>query len=166
MYDKTKHFAEVLDYIQGNCDVPDEVVESVRRYIDEESTNADFTQLHSVHKIHFALRALGLRKYYGETRYIMCRLEGTQCASIPDDVVVKLKDMFDLVQKSYSKLFPEKSFMSHVYVCVKMLEVMGKNDLIDDLHIPLLSKPKRDVHDSMWKEVCNDLGWEFHSSRH
>ncbi len=70
--------------------------------------------------------------------------------------------MFSEIQEPFEKHCPttRKNFLSYSYVLYKFCELLGEDSLKQ--HFPLLkSAEKLYAQDSIWKNICKELGWEF-----
>ena len=54
----------------------------------------------------------------------------------------------------------EKIFVSYSYVIHKFIQLLDMDEFL--VYFPLLkSREKLYQQDKIWKNICNDLGWEF-----
>jgi hypothetical protein len=71
--------------------------------------------------------------------------------------------MFEAMQHPFQKVAKKsqrKNMLSYSYVMRKCCQLIGVDDLLP--YLPLLkSRTKVEQLDNMWREICNDLGWEF-----
>ena len=164
-YKRINHLNEWINQIQGKetTDIPDEIYDRIMIEIKKQRiTNmASLTQ----NKVREILKTLGLHKYYEHTPHIVNRLNGLPMPHLPPELEEKLRIMFKQVQVPYVKHMPtnRKNFLSYSYVLHKFLQLLEKDDLL--VHFPLLkSRDKLHAQDSIWKKICEELGWEFYRS--
>ena len=73
-----------------------------------------------------------------------------------------LRHMFKEIQNPFMKHCPEtrKNFLSYSYVLHKFCELLEFDDLL--IYFPLLkSREKLQQQDTIWKNICNELNWEY-----
>jgi hypothetical protein len=82
-------------------------------------------------------------------------------AKPPNELHVKLCELFKQIQERYDiHKGIRKNFLSYNYVIHRLLEYMGEYALATKF--PLLkSVVKLKEHDRIWKNICDDLGWDF-----
>ena len=70
--------------------------------------------------------------------------------------------MFSRILQAYASVEKDKrrSFLSYYYIIFKLLEMMGQKELLS--RVPLLrTKLRIRQHDFIWKQLCQELGWNF-----
>ena len=74
----------------------------------------------------------------------------------------KLRTMFKEIQTPFMKHCPKdrKNFLSYSYVLHKFVELLGLDEFLPCF--PLLkSREKLLQQDRIWKQICQELKWEF-----
>ena len=74
----------------------------------------------------------------------------------------KLIKMFDDIQKPFDDHCPKnrKNFLSYSYTLYKLFQILGKHNYL--VYFPLLkSREKLFEQEAIWRNICNDLNWEF-----
>lgn len=150
-------FGERLDWLQGKTqeEIPQELVDQIRQNLDADPANC--TQ----HDVRAAIKKLRYSTHYENTCAISHRINGRPLPTLPPELEIKVKHMFSEAATAWPSLHPKRSFISHVYVAYKLLEMLDRRDLIQAMEIKLLSKEKVEVQDQLWQGVCEHLGWEF-----
>lgn len=161
-YKRLNHFLECLNALQAkeNTEIPTEVLEAVRA----EFKKARVTKRGDIKpsRVHDFLRKLKLTKYY-EHRYSICNaLNGVPAPRLPQCLEDKLKHMFGEIQEPFEKWCPpkRKNFLSYDYVLFKFCELLGEDEYLEYFSL-LKSSDKLYVQDSIWKNICKELKWEF-----
>ena len=73
--------------------------------------------------------------------------------------------MFKEIQNPFQKHCPKhrKNFLSYSYVIHKFIQLLGIDEYL--IYFPLLkSREKLYQQDKIWKEICNDLDWQYINS--
>jgi hypothetical protein len=84
--------------------------------------------------------------------------------NVPVNIVSELRGMFGEVNESYERHRGQRiNFLSFSYVIHKLLQLRDYEQYLQ--YFPL-SKSKGALyqHDKIWKNICDDLGYEFHDS--
>jgi len=163
MYKRSAHLIEFLNQIQGECSsaITPENMAAVREQLRKMRIEPAETSL--VH-IRDALKRLGLAKLYEHTPNILTQIKGNaHTIKISPHLVLELQNMFEAMQHPFQKVAKKsqrKNMLSYSYVMRKCCQLIGVDDLLP--YLPLLkSRTKVEQLDNMWREICNDLGWEF-----
>lgn len=161
-YKRLNHFTEWLNSLQAkeNTEIPPEVLEAVRAEFKKEraSKRADIKPT----KVRAFLKKLKLNKYYEHTHSICNALNGVPAPKLPQYLEDRLKHMFGEIQEPFEKHCPStrKNFLSYSYVLYKFCELLGEDEV--GAMFPLLKSPEKLYQqDSIWKNICRELGWEF-----
>ena len=70
--------------------------------------------------------------------------------------------MFREIQNPFMKYCPKdrKNFLSYSYVLHKFVQLLNMDEFL--ICFPLLkSREKLHQQDIIWKQICDDLNWEF-----
>lgn len=166
-YKRMNHLNEWLLQFQAkeSTDIPKNVFDDV---LDELNKNKIYNlevlskpelKLKFVKKI---LKRRGLERYYEHTTYIISKLNNITPPTIDRKTENKLRHMFNQIQKPFDKYKPSwrVNFLSYAYVLHKFCELLGLDELL--YCFPYLkSDNKLADQDSIWKNICYDLSWEF-----
>jgi hypothetical protein len=151
-----------ISQIQGKetTDIPEEVYDKILLEIKKQKiTNmADLTYK----KIKEILRKLDSNKYYEHIPHIINKLNGLPIPHFEPDLEEKLRAMFKLIQPLFLKYAPRsrKNFLSYSYCLHKFIQLLGRDEYLEKL--PLLkSREKLHQQDLIWKQICDELGWQF-----
>jgi len=168
-YKRKNHFNECLNQIQGKeiTDIPQKVfdliyIELRKLKIMDSNNNLIGCTTIKYEILREILKKIKLNKYYEHIAYIHYRITGISSSLIPNDLIEKLKNMFELIQNPFYKYCPNtrKSFLSYSYCIHKMFQILGETEYIK--YFPLLkNREKLYLHEKIWKKICNDLGWTF-----
>ena len=161
-YSRENHFRECLNQIQGQeiTNIPDNVLSLLRYEFKKQRIN-DLTKITHV-KVRELLKKLKMSKYYEHIPHITYHISGTRQDSMPLELEDKLILMFRSIQKPFEKFCPNdrKNFLSYPYILYKFCELLGHDEYLH-LFSLLKSKEKLREHDNIWKNICNELQWEF-----
>ena len=119
----------------------------------------------SNYKIREILKKLKLNKFYEHIPYIINKINGKPPPSISKEIEEKLRYMFKEIHTPFQNHCPKhrKNFLSYSYVIHKFIQLLGIDEYL--VYFPLLkSREKLYQQDKIWKNICNDLKWEFINS--
>lgn len=171
-YDKKVHFRDSMNQYQGkqNCTIDQKVYDDLEacllkhRLLDENATKkqARFAKVTKEHILMF-LKELGYSKHYENVILIHYNLTGKP----PDDIShlehVLMSD-FDALAEAYDKLFKNRvnrvNFISTQYVLYQLLR-KHKHPCRKEDFVLLKTIERKNFHDSVMKELCSYLGWNF-----
>ena len=74
----------------------------------------------------------------------------------------KLCTLFMEIQRPYAKYCPEDrvNFLNYYYTIYKLCELLEEDEFLS--YFPMLKdREKRIEQDAIWKNICEDLNWEF-----
>ena len=83
-------------------------------------------------------------------------------SNISNEYEELLRTMFKEIQVPFFKHCPDtrKNFLSYSYVLHKFCELLELDDLL--IYFPLLkSREKLQQQDYIWKNICNELEWQY-----
>lgn len=168
-YKRKNHFNECLNQIQGKeiTDIPQKVfdliyIELRKLKIMDSNNNLIGCTTIKYEILREILKKIKLNKYYEHIAYIHYRITGIPSSLIPNEIIEKLKNMFELIQNPFYKYCPNtrKSFLSYSYCIHKMFQILGETEYIK--YFPLLkNREKLHLHEQIWEKICYDLGWKF-----
>ena len=154
-YNRQDHFKEVLGQFQGceGKEIPMEIIEKIKNAVPLQATAED---------VKTAMRNLKLTKYMENFYCILFTITGIEPPHIPKLIQDKLIRMFKQIDRVYQIVSKEKrkSFLNYYYVLFKLLDLMDQTELLPK--VPLLkTRIRLKQHDSVWKKICEELGWTF-----
>lgn len=166
-YQKLNRFKEILHAMQGkgNADVPDSVVNAVRKEIEKDRMSLGNVD---IHKVRYYLKQIGKSMHYEHSPYIILRLTGKAPMTLSPELEQQLISMFVKVQEHLPEakqlVAPNRSSSpSYMYMFYKFFELL---DMPKEMKLfPLLkSTEKVRTHDQIWKIICERLNWTYYSS--
>jgi uncharacterized Zn finger protein (UPF0148 family) len=161
-YKRINHFNEWLAQIQAkettsiSMEIYNNILIELKKDINIDKKNI------SHQKIREILKKLNYNKYYEHIPHFINVLTGKKTVEFIGNYEDKLRNMFKEIQIPFSKYCPEtrKNFLSYSYVLHKFCQLLELDDLL--IYFPLLkSREKLKNQDIIWKNICNDLKWEF-----
>lgn len=161
-YKRDNHLNEWILQFQGQetTNIPPEVLDKLRGEF--KKTRIKNVEEITQAKVKQFLRKLRLTKYYEHATYITNCLNGISPPKMPRILDNKLRLMFRDIQAPFEKHCPahRSNFLSYSYVLYKFCELLGEDDFLP--YFPLLkSTEKLRQQDAIWKNICNELSWEF-----
>ena len=164
-YKRINHFNEWLSQFQAkeSTDISSEVIEKILFELKKERIFNVANISNS--KIRDILKKLKLNKFYEHIPYIINKINGKPPPTITKQIEEKLRYMFKEIQTPFEKHCPKnrKNFLSYSYVIHKFIQLLDMDDYL--VYFPLLkSREKLYQQDRIWKNICNDLGWQFINS--
>jgi len=162
-YKRISHFCETLASVQGKqkTTIPDEVIAAVCHEIKKHRMQIDDVTPKHVRDF---LKRLGYPKFYEANNYILNIIQGKQRVVIPQELEDKLIHMFIRIQKPFEDACDNgrKNFLRYHFIIYKLLQLLGEEGE-PYLHLfPLLkSTLKLAQHDTVWKRICEAVGFEF-----
>jgi len=159
-YKRINHFKEILAQFQGKetTQIPPEVIENIKIQIKKE--RIDLTQITN-NKTKEILKKLGYNKYYEHIPFIKDKL-GIKPPIMSPELEETLCNLFVDLQSPYSKYCPDDrvNFLNYYYTAYKLCELLGEAQYLE--HFPMLKdREKRIEQDTIWKQICEELDWEF-----
>ena len=164
-YKRINHFNEWLSQFQAkeSTDIPNDIIEKIMVELKKERI---FNVANiSNNKIREILKKIKLNKFYEHIPYIINKINGKPPPNISKHLEEKLRYMFKEIQNPFQKHCPKhrKNFLSYSYVIHKFIQLLGIDEYL--VYFPLLkSREKLYQQDKIWKEICNELGWQYINS--
>ena len=164
-YKKIGHCIEKLNQFlcKSNANVPHEVFAILEEEIEKHGMKKDDTTIAFLEKM---LKKHRLSDYYENIMYIYSKITGKAPQIITrdeNDIVLK---MFAEAEEIYEKKYKPKNrnnFLKYTFVLNKIFLTIGRPDIA--AHFKLLkSAVKMKEQERIWKQICADLGWKYHSS--
>ena len=159
IYKRMSHFSDILSNCQAknNVSIPEPIIEQIKgEFSKQKVVKITFTKIKPV------LKKLGLSKYYEQIPKIYSIVSNEDVLQIPQDVEENLKLMFRMIQDPFEKHKPKtrSNFLSYSYCFFQLLTLLEQNQY--RVLFPLLkSREKIREQDKIWKDICNELDWEF-----
>ena len=164
-YKRINHFNEWLSQSQGKetTDIPEDVYDSILFEIKKQKITNMATLTRK--KIKEILKKLRINKFYEHTNQIISRINGIPSQHMPPELEERLRHMFCQIQVPFLRHAPpnRKNFLSYSYVLHKMMQLLDKDEYLEAYGL-LKSRDKLQAQDSIWKKICEDLGWTFYAS--
>ena len=159
-YKRINHFKEIIAQFQGKetTQIPLEVIENIKQQIKKE--RIDLSQVTNA-KTKEILKKLGYNKYYEHIPFIKDKL-GIKPPIMSQEFEETLYNLFMDLQAPYSKFCPDDrvNFLNYYYTAYKLCELLGETQYLE--HFPMLKdREKRLDQDNIWKQICQELNWEF-----
>jgi hypothetical protein len=162
-YKRINHLNEFLAQFQAkeSTDIPQDVIDAVVIEIKKHKMTKDLRKL-TYKKMRQFLSRHGFADYYEHIQYIKHRITGIPPPHVNDDLADKVRKMFIESQKPFDSCKSKKrrNFLSYPYTISKIFELLGRDDLVEELP-KLRNKQKLYDQDVMWKKICKINGWPF-----
>ena len=159
-YKRINHLREILAQFQAkeSTHIPHEVFDNIKNQIKKERIEIkDLTNK----KTKEILKNLGYNKYYEHIPFIKDKL-GIKPPVMSPELEETLCNLFMEIQKPYSKYCPKDrvNFLNYYYTLYKLCELLGEKKFLP--YFPMLKdRDKRVDQDVIWKNICEELGWQF-----
>jgi hypothetical protein len=161
MYKRMNHFSEKLSQIQGKerTQICEDLLVTIHNEIKKLNIKIDDVNPKIVKMI---LKKNNKSKYYEHCNLITHRVNGYQLPQFTPEQEEKLKDMFNLIQEPFENNSPpdRKNFLNYAYIFRKFLELLSYDEFLP-FFSELKSRDKLYSQDSLWKQICHELNWEF-----
>ena len=159
-YKRINHFREILAQFQAKetTQIPDEVIENIKQQIKKERINLQ--QLNNK-RAKDILKKLGYNKYYEHIPFIKDKL-GIKPPIMSSDLEDTLCNLFMEIQGPYAKYCPDNrvNFLNYYYTIYKLCELLDQKQFLP--YFPMLKdREKRIEQDEIWRNICDELDWEY-----
>jgi hypothetical protein len=159
-YKRINHFREILAQFQAKetTQIPDEIIENIIQQIKKERIT--LSQLTNK-RAKDILKKLGYNKYYEHIPFIKDKL-GIKPPIMSAELEITLCNLFMDIQASYAKYCPDYriNFLNYYYTLYKLCELLDQQQFLS--YFPMLKdREKRIEQDVIWKNICDELDWEF-----
>ena len=158
-YRRINHFKEILAQFQAkeSTDIPNDVIESIKNQIKKERISLNKLTSKRTKEI---LKKLGYNKYYEHITFIKDKL-GIKPPIMSQQLEETLCNLFIDIQVPYAKYCPSDrvNFLNYYYTLYKLCELLDEREYLP--HFPMLKEQKKIEQDQIWKNICQDLGWDF-----
>lgn len=158
-YRRINHFKEILAQFQAkeSTDIPNGVIENIKNQIKKERITLNKLTSKRTKEI---LKKLGYNKYYEHITFIKDQL-GIKPPIMSQQLEETLCNLFIDIQIPYAKYCPSDrvNFLNYYYTLYKLCELLDEREYLP--HFPMLKEQKKIEQDQIWKNICQDLGWDF-----
>lgn len=159
-YKRINHFREIIAQFQAKetTQISDEIIEKIRTQIQKE--RVELSKLTNRHAKEI-LKRLNLNKYYEHIPFIKDKL-GIKPPVMSPELENTLCNLFIDIQVPYAKFCPEGrvNFLNYYYTIYKLCELLDERGFLP--YFPMLKdRDKRVEQDEIWKQICEELNWEF-----
>ena len=161
-YKRINHLNEFLAQFQAKetTDIPEDVYNEILMEIKKERiTNM---ALITPEKMRLLLKRIKKNDYYEHIPYIINQLNGLPAPVIAPEIEEIIRGMFKAIQIPFEKYCPHKrkNFLSYNYVMYKFFELLELDEYLQCFQL-LKSRTKLHQQDQIWKNICQDLNWQF-----
>jgi len=159
-YKRINHFREILAQFQAkeSTQIPDKVIHDIKNQIKKERIDLKHITNGKAKEI---LKKLGYNKYYEHIPFIK-DIIGIKPPVMTPELEETLCNLFMEIQGPYAKFCPDDrvNFLNYYYTVYKLCELLDQKQFLP--FFPMLKdREKRIEQDVVWKEICNELDWEF-----
>jgi hypothetical protein len=159
-YKRINHFREILAQFQAKetTQIPDEIIENIIQQLKKERIT--LSQLTNK-RTKDILKKLGYNKYYEHIPFIKDKL-GIKPPIMSAELEITLCNLFIDIQAPYAKYCPDYriNFLNYYYTVYKLCELLDQQQFL--AYFPMLKdREKRIEQDVIWKNICDELDWEF-----
>ena len=160
-YIRLNHFKEILSQFQAKetTQIPDVVIEKIKQRIAKERiTNLSIINYEKMREI---LRKLGYNKYFEHIQYINSIL-GIKPPIMSEELIETLCVLFIEIQKPWAIYCPSNrtNFFNYTYTLFQLCVLLDQTQYLPYIS-QLKDRDKQKEQDSIWKNVCAYLDWEF-----
>ena len=163
-YKKINHLIEKLNQFQSKetNNIPDDVFEKINNEIKKRRKSKDDITLRFIKDV---LKKYRFNKFYENSQFIFSKITGIPPPILSRDQEEEVKKRFRLLEEPFMKHRPKdrSNFLNYSFVLHKIFLIMGLTNHAKYFTL-LKSKEKLRLQDIVWKKICNELNWQFHSS--
>lgn len=164
-YKRINHLNEFLAQFQAKetTDISEDLYKEIKEELRKEKITD--MKLLTPKKMKDILKKIKRNDYYEHIPYIINQFNGLPAPVIAPEIEEIIRGMFKAIQIPFEKYCPpkRKNFLSYNYVMYKFFELLELDEYLYCFQL-LKSRTKLYEQDKLWKNICNDLGWEFISS--
>ena len=161
-YKRINHFNEWLAQFQAkeSTDIPKEIYDEILIELKKERILNVNTL--SQKKLREILKKLKKNKYYEHIPHIINKLNGIPPPIMTRKTEEELRRMFKEIQIPFQNHCPveRKNFLSYSYILHKFVQLLELDEFIP-CFVLLKSREKLHQQDVIWKNICEELKWEF-----
>lgn len=163
LYKRHNHFKTCLKRTQGKetTSIDPEVVDMVKNELQKmriyDMDEVDHNRVKAI------LKKLRQSKYYNNSVQITTIITGKVSPQMSQQQEDCLMQMFERIQKPFENIVKDKNrqnMLSYSFLIHKFLQILNLDEFLP--YFPLLvSTDKIQVQDGIWKELCNEVGFEY-----
>jgi ribosomal protein L37AE/L43A len=160
-YRRINHLNEILSQIQGKetTDIPKEIYEEIHNELRKERFT-DISKL-TTDKLKKVLKKIGRSKYYEHIPYMVIQMGGIPPPVISPEVEEIIRDIFLKMQHPFNNCEKERTnFLTYTGVLYKIFELLDMDHYLKNFKF-LKDDKKQYYQEQIWKQICEELGWEF-----
>ena len=163
LYQRHNHFKTWIKRTQGKETTPisEEITNEVKRELRKERIT-DMSKVDHL-KIKQILKKLRKNKYYNNCVQITTIVTGRPPPQMTEEQEDSLVQMFERVQVPFENKVKGKkrqNMLSYSFLIHKFLQIMSLDEFLP--YFPLLvSADKIQIQDSIWQELCKEVGFEY-----
>jgi hypothetical protein len=159
-YKRINHFKEIISQFQGKetTQISQEIINKITLQIKKERIQQSELTNDKMKEI---LKKLGYSKYYEHIPFIKDKL-GIKPPVMSPELEDTLFNLFIELQRPYSKYCPDDrvNFLNYYYTAYKLCELLGETIYLSEF--PMLKDREKIIEqDSIWKNMCLELDWNF-----
>jgi len=159
-YKRINHFREILAQFQAKetTQIHPDIIENIIQQVKKERIS--LSQLTNK-RAKDILKKLGYNKYYEHIPFIKDKL-GIKPPIMSAELEITLCNLFMDIQAPYAKYCPDYriNFLNYYYTVYKLCELLDQQQFLP--YFPMLKdREKRIEQDVIWKNICDELDWEF-----
>jgi hypothetical protein len=159
-YKRINHFREILAQFQAKetTQIPDEIIANIQLQIKKERIKLSQITNKRAKDI---LKKLGYNKYYEHIPFIKDKL-GIKPPIMSAELEDTLCNLFMDIQAPYAKYCPDDrvNFLNYYYTVYKLCELLDQKQFLP--YFPMLKdREKRIEQDEIWRNICDELDWEY-----
>jgi hypothetical protein len=159
-YKRINHFREILAQFQAKetTQIHPDILENIIQQVKKERIS--LSQLTNK-RAKDILKKLGYNKYYEHIPFIKDKL-GIKPPIMSAELEITLCNLFMDIQAPYAKYCPDYriNFLNYYYTVYKLCELLDQQQFLP--YFPMLKdREKRIEQDVIWKNICDELDWEF-----
>lgn len=164
-YKKLGHCMEKLNQFlcKGTVNVPPEVMTTMEEEIKKHGMVKKDVTVKFLEKM---LKKHRLSDQYENIMYIYTGITGKPPLTISREEYNLVLKMFSEAEDVYDRLFKpdtRTNFLKYTFVLNKIFLTIGRRDIAE--HFKLLKSPaKMKEQENIWRKMCKELGWKYHSS--
>ena len=161
-YKRINHFNEWLAQFQAKetTEIPDSIYQKINTEI-KQNINLNITNI-NYKQVREILKKLNYNKYYEHIPYLINIISGKESPKLTRKEEEILRSLFKEIQIPFMKHCPpdRKNFLSYSYVLHKFCELLEYDNLLCYFTL-LKSREKLQQQDKIWKNICQELKWEY-----
>lgn len=164
-YRRIGHCIEKLNQFlcKGTANVPPEVFNILDEEVKKHGLDNERITIRFLERM---LKNHKLSDYYENIMYIFSKMTNTPPQTITREEYELVLKMFMEADEMYEAKFKPKernNFLKYTFVLNKIFLTLGKKNHAKFFKL-LKSPVKMKEQERIWKRICNELGWKYHSS--